>query len=103
MRKRYQIGDRVVYAREKYTSKPGPRAKNISAAQKGESYHYQVDKFWLVTDVLGDSVELTTRTGKTHIVDCSDPNLRKASLIERIFKSDLFPSQKTKTSLASVS
>lgn len=103
MRKRYQIGDRVVYTREKYTTKPGPRAKNISAARKGESYQYQVDKYWLVTDVLGDSVELTTRTGKTHVVDSGDPNLRKASLIERLFKSELFPSRSSKSGLAQLS
>ena len=92
MNKRFQVGDRVVFTRDKHTTKPGPRAKNVVATPHGEMYEYQVDKYWLVVGVQADGQLLfTTRRGKQHAFSASDPRLRKASLWERIFKSKLFP------------
>ncbi len=89
---KFNRDDRVVYTRDKYTSCPGPRAKNVVAAPNGESYQYQVDKFWIVSDIRPDGrLVLTTRTGKSHVVTADDPRLRKATLLERIFKSSQFP------------
>ncbi len=88
----YRVNDRVVYTRDKYTTCPGPRAKNITATPNGESYSYQVDKFWVVKQVLADGrLLLVTRRGKEHVVRQDDPRLRKASLIERFIKTELFP------------
>lgn len=95
MSRRFRAGERVVYTRDKYTPSPGPRAKNIIASPNGESYQYQVDKFWIVTDVQPDGrVVVETRRGKQHVVESDDTHLRKASLFERIFKAKLFPQQK---------
>lgn len=92
MSRRFRVGDRVVYTREKYTPSPGPRAKNITASPNGESYHYEVDKFWIVTDVLSNgSIMAETRRGKQHVIECDNTHLRKATWFERLFKSRLFP------------
>ena len=92
MKARYRAGDRVVFTRDKYTPCPGPRAKNIFATPNGETYHYQVDKFWVVIEVRpsGDLL-VETRRGKTHLVRSDNPQLRKATLYERLFKNRLFP------------
>ncbi len=92
MRTRYQVGDRVIYVRDKATTRPGPRAKNIYAAPAGELYHYQVDKYWVVHQVQDDgTLVLKTRRGKLHTVSPDDPRLRKAGWWERLVKSHLFP------------
>lgn len=88
----FQIGDRVVYTREKHTTKPGPRAKNVFATPHGETYEYQVDKFWVVAEVTDGRLVLQTRRGKRHVVQNDDPRLRKASFWERLFLRNRFPS-----------
>lgn len=92
MSKSFNVGDRVVYTRDKHTTKPGPRAKNVIATPHGEMYEYQVDKYWLVIGVQADGqLIFKTRRGKLHSFPADDPRLRKASLWERLFKAKLFP------------
>jgi hypothetical protein len=92
MSKSFQVGDRVVFTRDKHTTKPGPRAKNVVATPHGEMYEYQVDKYWRVVGIQADGqLIFKTRRGKQHVFPASDPRLRKASLWERLFKSKLFP------------
>ena len=88
----YAVGDPVIYRREKHSSRPGPRARNIDPAPLGEYYSYQVDKFWMVKEVKpsGDLV-LLTRRGKTHVVPASDPRLRRPHWWERLLYSGRFP------------
>ncbi len=89
---KFKVKDRVVYTRDKYTSCPGPRAKNVEATPNGEAYAYQVDKFWIVKEILDDGrLVLMTRRGKEHVVYDDDPRLRKASIFERVIKTQLFP------------
>lgn len=93
MQTRFNVGDRVVFTRDKHTTKPGPRAKNVIATPHGETYEYQVDKYWLVAEVRSDgNVVLLTRRGKRHVLPTTDPRLRKASFWERLFKGKRFPS-----------
>ncbi len=93
MSKGYRVGDRVVYTRDKYTPCPGPRAKNIFATPNGEAYQYQVEKYWVVVQVRSDGkLVVQTRRGKTHLLRDDDPQLRKATLFERLFRSHIFPS-----------
>lgn len=93
MATQYRVGDKVVYIRDKYSSQPGPRAKNIFADRKGEHYQYQVEKFWVVSRVLDDNlVQVQTRRGKLHVVEARDLRLRHATLLEKLFKSRRFPS-----------
>ncbi len=92
MGKHFRVGDRVVFTRDKHTTKPGPRAKNVVATPHGEMYEYQVDKYWLVIGVEADGqLILKTRRGKQHTFPASDPRLRKAGFLERLFKAKLFP------------
>ena len=92
MSKRFEVGDRVVFTRDKHTTKPGPRAKNVIATPHGDMYEYQVDKYWVVVGVQAEGKLLfKTRRGKLNSFLATDPRLRKATLWERLFKSKLFP------------
>lgn len=84
-------GDWAVYRKSKRSTSPGPRAANIKAAQKGESYNYVVDKFWVVESVLPDNqIQLRTARGKTHVISIDDPNLRRPSWLQRLIYRDRF-------------
>jgi hypothetical protein len=84
-RRMFRKGDWVVYRRLKCTDHPGPRAQDVYASANGDSYDYFVDKFWVVDEVLdGGNLRLRTRRGKTHVVAEQDPNLRHATLWDRI-------------------
>ena len=87
----YQTGDRVVFAAEKRTAHPGPRARDVRPEVSGEGYHYHVDKFWLVREVRPGQVVLATRRGKLHVVSIGDQRLRFATWWERLFYTDRFP------------
>ena len=81
----FQPGDEVVYRKSKQTTHPGPRAQHVRPAAKGDNYSYTVDKFWVVQKGRdnGDLV-VTTRRGKTHVIDRGDRNLRRPTLLERL-------------------
>lgn len=92
MRSVYRSGDLVVFSVTKFSTDPGPRAHDIHPAPYGETYHYQVDKFWVVGDVLDDGkLLLLTRRGKRHTVTPDDPRLRLARWWERWLHRDRFP------------
>lgn len=81
----FKPGDKVVYRKRKHTTHPGRRAKQVQPAAKGDYYAYVVDKFWMVRKVLDNGrLLLETRRGKTHEINPCDPNLRRATLWDRI-------------------
>jgi len=80
---KYKIGDKVVYRKRKFGTKPGPRAKNVTPSVRGDDYSYQVEKFWKIVDFKNNELVLETRTGKRHVVSCMDKNLRKAGWFTR--------------------
>ncbi|MEW4487058.1 hypothetical protein AB1L42_03205 [Thalassoglobus sp. JC818] len=81
----FQTGDWVIYHKTKWSSHPGPRARDIKPSPGGDQYVYCIDKFWVVDEVQSDgSIVLITRTGKRHIVDSDVPNLRRATWIDRL-------------------
>lgn len=86
MRKaRFQVGDRVLYRRTKFSRQPGVRARNITPMPHGDGYSYNVDKFWVVSAIQPDGrLVVVTRRGKEHVVHPDDPNLRRASWWERL-------------------
>jgi hypothetical protein len=76
--RKFSADDWVTYRKLKHSTSPSPRARNISAAPNGEGYDYFIVKFWTVEDVLDDGrLKVRTRRGKTHLIDASDPNLRR--------------------------
>jgi hypothetical protein len=78
-------GDWAVYRKSKVSTSPGPRATNVVASQKGDSYTYIVDKFWIVEELLpAGELRMRTARGKTHVIRQDDPCLRRPSLIQRM-------------------
>jgi hypothetical protein len=97
MSRAYTVGDWVVYTRGKVSPSPGPRAKNVSPAQHGELYSYQVDKYWTVREIRDQKeLILETRRGKVHAVPVNDSRLRKPSWWERLLYANRFPSSQPK-------
>ncbi|MEM9826225.1 MAG: hypothetical protein AAF958_06535 [Planctomycetota bacterium] len=83
-------GQWAIFRKSKRSTQPGPRASRIQASSKGDSYSYVVDKFWVVSRVLGDRLELRTASGKLRELAADDPNLRKPTFIERWLWRDRF-------------
>ncbi|MBI2479939.1 MAG: hypothetical protein HYV60_15295 [Planctomycetia bacterium] len=91
-RGRFSIGDPVIYRKFKHSSTPGPRAKGVDPAPRGEDYTYSIDKFWVVAELREENhVLLETRRGKQHVVASTDPNLRHARWWEKLIYRDRFP------------
>lgn len=94
MKRRYAIGQPIVYTKEKAGAAPGQRARNVMPAAHGEIYSYEVDKYWRVIAVHPDgSLQAITRSGKVHRLEADDPHLRHASWWERFMLHDRFPGE----------
>lgn len=92
MKRRFAIGAPIVYTKEKLSQSPGQRARNIVPATCGETYSYEVDKYWRVIDILPNGMlQAVTRSGKIHSLQMDDPHLRKARWWERLFLGHRFP------------
>jgi hypothetical protein len=84
-------GDWVVYTKPKFSTTPGPRAKEVAPNRHGEGYTYIVEKFWVIDDVLPDGrLKLKTRRGKENVLRAGDANLRRARWWERWCYRDRF-------------
>jgi hypothetical protein len=85
-------GDFLIYRKSKVSPRPGPRARNVQASEKGDDYYYEVDKYWTVADVLADGrLVAVTRRGKQVYLTPQDENLRKAGPLERLLHRRRFP------------
>ena len=90
----FDHGDYVIYRRLRHANRPSRRAKDIRPAVLGEYYSFEVEKYWIVDDVLPDGrLLLRTRRGKIHEVSSDDPQLRLASAWERWFLTSRFPAR----------
>lgn len=77
--------DWVVYRKQKTSTSPGPRASHVHPSPKGDHYSYQVDKYWVVEEVISpEQIKVCTRRGKRNIVSLDDPSLRLPSWWERL-------------------
>ncbi len=91
-RKKFKRGDPVVFAKDKCSTCPGPRAHGVHPARRGEGYYYKVDKFWLAEqDESEGKVTLITRRGRQHVVEVRDPRLHHATLWQRLWFRHRFP------------
>ena len=92
MARTFRVGEPVVFRMTKFSTDPGPRAKEVQPAPSGETYSYLVDKFWTVGRVETDgTLVLVTRRGKQHRVTTDDLRLRPANWWERWMYSTRFP------------
>ena len=91
MKNDYKPGDPVIFRVTKQSTDPGPRAVDVHPAQSGETYSYQVDKFWTVAEVANGQLQLVTRRGKQRSVPRDDLRLRHASWWERWIYGNRFP------------
>ncbi|MBW3543852.1 MAG: hypothetical protein KY476_26690 [Planctomycetes bacterium] len=91
MRRRYKPGEPVVYRKIKRSTRPGPRARDVHPASKGEEYCYRVDKFWTIVGEPNGQLLVATRRGKRHLIDPRDGCLRPAHWWERLLYRDRFP------------
>ncbi len=88
----FERGDLLIYRKSKVSPRPGPRARNVQAAENGDDYYYEVDKFWVVSDVLNDGrLVAVTRTGKRVYLAPEDERMRKAGWLERVRYRGRFP------------
>lgn len=89
----YQSGDFIVYMKTKFSAKPGPRAQRVEPAPNGDTYRYQVEKYWVVISSNGDD-QLVARTpgGKEQVIKTNDPNLRHVHWWEKLLHRDRFAS-----------
>jgi hypothetical protein len=91
-RRPFRRGEPVVYAKDKWSTCPGPRAHEVHPARCGEGYLYKVDKFWMIAEDERDgTVLLVTRRGRTHRVEVADPRLHHANLWQRLRYRHKFP------------
>lgn len=85
MKQNFQPGDYVIYRKSKHSTQPGPRATNVQPSRRGDTYVYNVDKFWIVEEVQEDgTIIASTRRGKRNAIKPDDPSLKRANLLERI-------------------
>lgn len=88
----YNVGDKVVYRKAKYSPHPGRRAKRVYPSPRGELYSYEVDKFWTVCGIEDDGTVLArTPGGKIHRLNQNDPRLRKANPLVKLLNKGRFP------------
>jgi hypothetical protein len=93
MTAQFKPGDFVVYRKQKFSSHPGPHARDIHPAPHGDYYTYAIKKLWRVVAVQPDhTVVVRTRRGKQHTLPDSDPALRRAHWWERLLLRSRFPS-----------
>ena len=97
----YKPGDPVIFRVTKQSTDPGPRAVDVHPAQSGETYSYQVDKFWTVSEVLSGTVQLVTRRGKQRTVSKNDIRLRPARWWEKWLYGARFPKLSQLTNMTS--
>ncbi|HEY3662940.1 MAG TPA: hypothetical protein VGL24_07290 [Chthoniobacterales bacterium] len=93
LRRRLQPGVPIVYRMAETSSRPpGPEARDVRPAERGDLYYYLIRKYWRVEEVLQDGrIVAVTPLMEHHYLRRDDPNLRKANLLERLRYGARFP------------
>jgi hypothetical protein len=82
----------IVYRMVESSTRPGPEAREIRPAERGDLYYYLITKYWRVEEVLQDGWIVAITPLMEHIyLRRDDPNLRKANLLERLRHGARFP------------
>lgn len=92
LRGRLHPGVPIVYRMVESSTRPGPEARDIHPAERGDLYYYLITKYWRVEEVLQDGWIVAITPLMEHIyLRRDDPNLRKANLFERLRYGARFP------------
>jgi hypothetical protein len=89
---KFTPGVPIVYRMQETSDHPVQDARQVYPAEKGESYYYVRNKYWRVEKVLQDGwIVARTALMEQYYLRRNDPNLRKASLLERLRYASRFP------------
>lgn len=91
-RKRLRAGAPIVYRVQETSTCPSPDAVSVYPSERGESYDYLANRYWRVEEVIEDDwIVALTPLMEHQYLRRNDPNLRKASLLERLRYAGRFP------------
>ena len=86
-----KVGDFIIVRKWKASTHPSPRAKEVFPTQYGDTYHYGIDKYWKVVEIVDDrTVVIETRRGKRHVIQTDQVPLRRAGLFDKMFNGKRF-------------
>lgn len=84
----------IVYRVQETSTRPSPDAVDVFPSEHGESYDYLANRYWRVEEVLPDGwIVARTPLMEHQYLRRNDPNLRKASLLERLRHAARFPTE----------
>ncbi len=87
-----RVGAPVVYQLTETSTCPSRDAYDVHPAEHGDYYYYLTNKYWRVEEVRPDGwIVARSALMEHHYLRRDDPNLRKASLLERLRFGGRFP------------
>lgn len=90
--KRLKRGDHIIFRRTEISRRPSLHAKRIRAAARGDDYAYLVEEPCTVRSVFPDgTVDAMGTEGRAFSLTISDPRLRKAGMLDHLFRRQRFP------------
>ncbi len=91
-RRQLEVGVPIIYRVVEASNHPGPEAREIHPSAQGELYYYLTMKYWRVEQILEDGwIVALTPLMEHQYLRRDDPNLRRASLVERLRFAARFP------------
>jgi hypothetical protein len=92
LRRRLRAGAPIVYRMTETSTCPGHDAYDVQPSAHGEFYYYLTNKYWRVEEVRQDGwIVARSPLMEQHYLRGDDPNLRKASVLERLRHATRFP------------
>jgi hypothetical protein len=89
---KFAPGVPIIYRMQAMSDQPVHDGGEVYPSEKGESYYYVRNKYWRVEKVLQNGwIVARSPFMEEHYLRGDDPNLRKASLIERLRFASRFP------------
>lgn len=89
---RIRVGAPVIYQVTETSTCPTDEAYDVYPAEHGDYYYYLTNKYWRVEEVRPDGwIVARSALMEHHYLRRDDPNLRKASLLERLRYGGRFP------------
>ena len=90
--RKFRPGAPIIYRVQETSNHPVHDATEVYPAERGECYYYVTNKYWRVEEVLQDGwIVARTPLMEQHYLRRDDPNLRKASVVERLRYAARFP------------